>query len=110
MSWKLNCDFKGVLYSGLQTGIRHFNFGPFAPVFLSFTQILELCSQYSDLKHEMERARRELEKHSKAREKKKSTSRVSVSSPISDTEMSSQMEMDQLKQQCTNLQDQNDVS
>ena len=75
-----------------------------------FPQILELSSQYSDLKHEMERARKDLEKHSKAREKKKSTSRVSVSSPISDTEMSSQMEMDQLKQQCTDLQDQNDVS
>ena len=73
-------------------------------------QILELSSQYSDLKHEMERTRREIEKHSKAREKKKSTSRVSVSSPISDTEMSSQMEMDQLKQQCTDLQSQNDVS
>ena len=82
----------------------------FTPHIYLFPQILELTSQYSNLRHEMERARRELEKHNTAREMKKSTSRVSVSSPISDTEMSSQMEMDQLKQQCTDLQSQNDVS
>ena len=96
--------------SGWQTGIRYFNFGTFHLRISLVPQIVELSAQYSDLKHEMERARRDIEKHSKAREKKKSTSRVSVSSPISDTEMSSQMEMDQLKQQCTDLQSQNDVS
>ena len=61
----------------------------------------------------MKRVRREVEKLSQEKEKRKkttSTSDISVTSPVSDTEMSTQMELAQLREQCRQLQDVNDVS
>ena len=61
----------------------------------------------------MTRVRREVEKLRREKERRKkttSTGNTSVTSPVNDTEMSTQMELAELREQCRKLQDDNDVS
>ena len=64
------------------------------------------------VRKELERATEKLSNYKEKEKKRKTTSAcdISVTSPVSDTEMSTQMELAELREQCRKLQDDNDVS
>ena len=70
----------------------------------------ELQQQVSILRAKLEKKAKKLSKGEEKKRKKTSSSDILISSPVSDTDVSTELELSQVKELCLQLQDQNDVS
>lgn len=62
------------------------------------------------MRKELEKAVEKRDREKEKRKKTTSTSSIPVTSPVTDAEMSNQIELAELREQCHKLQDENDVS
>ena len=70
----------------------------------------ELQQQVSTLRAKLEKTAKKLSKTEEKKKKKAYNSDILVSSPVSDSDMSTELELSQVKDLCMQLQEQNDVS